>query len=95
MKSGIEELSENLHRLLADAEALLKAAAEGANANLDESGKTARATLHRVCGHLRSAREEVTSRAHKLDGAVHANPWRAVLATAVVAFIAGLSVRRR
>ena len=44
---------------------------------------------------LLKARDEVTNRAHKLDGEVHAHPWRALLATAVLGFIAGLSVRRR
>ena len=95
MKSGIEELSGNLGKLLAEAEALLHGAANGADAKLDQASETARETLHRVCGHLRSARDEVAGRARKLDGAVHAHPWRAVAAAAIVAFIAGLSVRRR
>ena len=95
MKSGIEELSDNLHRLLKDAESLLKVATEGASSELSDADNAARATLHRICGHLRNARDEVTNRAHKLDDEVHAHPWRALLATAVLAFIAGLSVRRR
>ena len=53
MKSGVEELSDNLGRLLEDVEALLKGAASGAGSELGEADKAARATLHRVCGHLR------------------------------------------
>ena len=95
MKSSIEELSENLRRLLEEAESLLQGTAGGAGAKLDQAGESARETLHRVCAHLRGARDEVAGRARKLDGLVRAHPWQALLTTAVVAFIAGLSVRRR
>ena len=95
MKASIEELADNLHELLENAEALLKKSADGAGEGLDHAGEEARATLQRVCGHLRNARDEVGSRARKLDGAVRAHPWQALAVTAIVAFIAGLAVRRR
>ena len=95
MKASIEELSENLHKLLEDAEALLKKSADGADKELDQAGANARATLQRICAHLRDARNEVAGRARQLDGTVRAHPWPALAVTAIVAFIAGLSVRRR
>jgi ElaB/YqjD/DUF883 family membrane-anchored ribosome-binding protein len=95
MTSSIEELSENLRKLLEAAEELLRGSAAGAGKTMDQAGEHARETLHRVCGHLRNARDEVSGRARKLDGAVHAHPWPALAATAIVAFIAGLAARRR
>lgn len=95
MKSGFEELSENLRKLLEDAEALLQGTAIGAGAKLDQAGESARETLQRICGRLRNARDEVSSHARKVDGAVHAHPWQALTTAALVAFIAGLLVRRR
>lgn len=82
--SSVEELAANLHKLLADAEALLRESTEGAGE-----------TLRRMCAHLRTAVEELTDKTHKVDQAVHAHPWWALAATAVVAFVAGISVRRR
>jgi ElaB/YqjD/DUF883 family membrane-anchored ribosome-binding protein len=95
MKASIIELSDNLGRLLEDAEALLKKSADGAGDELDQAGINARATLQRMCGHLRNARDEVGNRARQVDGAVRAHPWPALAVTAIVAFIAGLAVRRR
>jgi ElaB/YqjD/DUF883 family membrane-anchored ribosome-binding protein len=82
--SSVEELAANLHRLLADAEALLRDSAEGASE-----------ALRRTCTHLRTAGEDLTNKTRNVDQAVHAHPWWALTATAIVAFIAGLSVRRR
>lgn len=95
MKPGIEELSDNMRKLLEDAEALLEGTANGAGAKLDKAGRNAREGLQRVCGHLRDAKDEVSSRARKVDSAVHSHPWQALATTAAVAFIAGLLVRRR
>lgn len=82
--SSVEELAANLHTLLADAEALLTESTDGAGE-----------TLRRTCEHLRTAREELANKARKVDQVVHAHPWWTLTATAVVAFVAGLSVRRR
>jgi ElaB/YqjD/DUF883 family membrane-anchored ribosome-binding protein len=95
MKPGIEEISESLRKLIDDAEALLRNAAAGTGEKLDQADEHAREALQRCCGHLRRARDEARSRARKLDGTVHAHPWRALALTAIVAFIAGLAVRRR
>jgi len=39
--------------------------------------------------------DAVTHRARRFAGEVQTRPWRALLATAVVPFVAGISVRRR
>lgn len=95
MKPGIENFSENLRKLLEDAETLLQGTANRTGARLDEAGETAHAALHRACGHLRNARDEVAGKARKANDEVHAHPWQAVATAAIVAFVAGLLVRRR
>lgn len=95
MPSPIEELSDDLRKLLKAAEDLLQDTSGAAGQQLDQAGEEARATVNRVCGHLRSARDEVSGRARKLDSAIHAHPWQALVGTAIVAFIAGLAMRRR
>jgi ElaB/YqjD/DUF883 family membrane-anchored ribosome-binding protein len=95
MKPGIETFSENLRKLLEDAETLLQGTANRADARWDETGETAQAALHRACGHLRNARDEVAGGARKVNGTVHAHPWQAVATAAIVAFVAGVLVRRR
>jgi ElaB/YqjD/DUF883 family membrane-anchored ribosome-binding protein len=96
MKSStIEELEENLHKLLASAEAILRTSADQAGEKVDDAVESAGARLRRTCSHLRQARDELTNKARSIDETVRGNPWWALGATAVVAFVAGLSVRRR
>jgi ElaB/YqjD/DUF883 family membrane-anchored ribosome-binding protein len=95
MKQNIERISAGLASLLDEAEAILQSTAEGADRTLDAADRKSRATLQRVCGHLRNARSEVAEGAHRIDAAVHAHPWSAMAATAIAGFIAGLLVRRR
>ena len=93
--STIEELTDNLHKILTEAETLLQGSADSAGNTFDEAAATARDSLRRTCTHLRNARDEITNRARTVDHAVHAHPWQALAGTAIVAFIAGLAVRRR
>ena len=95
MKQNIERISAGLSKLLDEVETLLNDAAEGAGEKAAHADAKGRETLHRVCGHLRNARSEVVDRAHRIDGTVHSDPWRAIALTAVVSFFAGLLVRRR
>lgn len=90
-----EDLAGNLRGIRADAEALLKAAAEATGDKLDAAGESAIDSLQRVCEHLRSAEDEVSKKARALDRMVRANPWQAIAATGVIAFLLGLLVRRR
>jgi len=93
--STFEELAGNLRGIRANAEALLKTAAEASGDKLDAAGESAIDSLQRVCEHLRSAEDEVSKKAHALDRLVRANPWQAIAATGVIAFLLGMLVRRR
>ena len=93
--STFEELTRNLRGIRADAEALLKTAAETTGDKLDAASETALDSLHRVCDHLRAAEDEVSKKAHAIDRLVRANPWQALAATGVIAFMLGMLVRRR
>jgi ElaB/YqjD/DUF883 family membrane-anchored ribosome-binding protein len=93
--STFEELAGNLRGIRADAEALLKTAAEVGGDKLDDAREAAVDSLQRVCEHLRSAEDEVTKKAHALDRLVRTNPWQVIAATGVVAFLLGMLVRRR
>jgi ElaB/YqjD/DUF883 family membrane-anchored ribosome-binding protein len=93
--SGFEELAGNLRGIRADAEELLRAAADRTGEKLDSAGEAALDSLHRVCDHLRAAEDEVSKKAHALDRLVRANPWQAIAATGVIAFLLGMLVRRR
>jgi ElaB/YqjD/DUF883 family membrane-anchored ribosome-binding protein len=93
--STFEELANNLRGIRADAEALLKTAADTGGDKLDAASESALDSLQRVCDHLRSAEDEVSKKAHALDRLVRAHPWQALAATGVVAFLLGMLVRRR
>jgi ElaB/YqjD/DUF883 family membrane-anchored ribosome-binding protein len=95
MKQNIEKISASLTRLLDEVEDILQSTAESADRKLDVAEHEGREALQRVCGHLRNARSEVMEGVHKIDGTIHAHPWRALAATAIVSFFAGLLVRRR
>ena len=95
MKQNIERISAGLATLLDEVETMLNAATEGVSGKAEHADAKVRHTLHRVGGHLRNARSEIVDRAHKIDGAIHSNPWRAIALTAAVSFFAGLLVRRR
>jgi ElaB/YqjD/DUF883 family membrane-anchored ribosome-binding protein len=93
--STFEELARNLGGIRAEAEALLKKATETGSDKLDAAGESALDSLLRVCDHLRAAEDEVSKKAHALDRLVRANPWQAIAATGVIAFLLGMLVRRR
>ena len=95
MKQNIERISAGLATLLDEVETMLNDATEGVSEKAEHADAKVRQTLHRVGGHLRNARSEIVDRAHKIDGAIHSNPWRAIALTAAVSFFAGLLVRRR
>jgi ElaB/YqjD/DUF883 family membrane-anchored ribosome-binding protein len=96
MKSpDFEGLAASLRGIRADAEALLKTAADAGGDKLDTAGESALDSLQRVCEHLRSAEDEVSRKAHALDRLVRAHPWQALATTGVIAFLLGTLVRRR
>ena len=93
--SSFEELAGNLRGIRANAEALLKTAADATGEKLDEASESALDSLQRVCDHLRAAEDEVSKKAHALDRLVRSNPWQVIAATGVIAFLLGMLVRRR
>lgn len=90
-RSSIGEFGQKLHELLAEAEKLLDAGA----AKADGAQDAATDALRRAREHLRAASEEIAGRARAVDRAVHENPWRAIAATGLIAFLLGMLVRRR
>jgi ElaB/YqjD/DUF883 family membrane-anchored ribosome-binding protein len=92
---NIEGLSAELGKILAEIEATLKAATADAGDGVDHAQAHVHASLRRACQHLRAAQREIVERAHSLDGAVRANPWQAVAATGLAAFLLGYWSRRR
>ncbi len=95
MNQDFRKISDGLTTLLDEVESLLESTAEGTGRKLDAAEEKGRETLQRLHGHLRNARGEIVAGAKKIDGAVHAHPWGALAATAIVSFLAGLLVRRR
>jgi ElaB/YqjD/DUF883 family membrane-anchored ribosome-binding protein len=89
--SAMNELAADLKSLLSDAEALLRDARNGAGEKLT----AARESLGKACEHLRHAESEIGKHARAVDRAVRDHPWKAILATGLVAFCLGLLVRRR
>jgi ElaB/YqjD/DUF883 family membrane-anchored ribosome-binding protein len=87
----MDSLAADLRSLLSDAEALLREARDGAGDKLS----AARESLGKACEHLRHAESELGKHARAVDRIVRDNPWKAILATGVVAFLLGLLVRRR
>jgi len=83
-RPDVEKLTQTLGALLANVESLLQTGAGDA----DE-------VLHRAREHLGAAHEALQGRVKRLDRRVRANPWEAIAAASLVAFIIGLLVRRR
>jgi ElaB/YqjD/DUF883 family membrane-anchored ribosome-binding protein len=94
-RSRMDNLGSRLHELLADIETLLDAGAEAAGEAGGKASDTARDSLGRVRQHLKAAQEEVSGRAREVDRAIHDNPWKAIAAVGVAAFLAGVLVSRR
>lgn len=75
----VEALAAKLRALLADADDLVHSDAR----------------IARMREHLENARKEISERADAVNRSVHDNPWRAIAAVGIVAFVLGLLVRRR
>ena len=93
--TSFEALTVGLRSAIAEAEALLKSTANGAGDQVNVARDRARESLRRVRAHMAAAEREIVGHAHSLDRAVHANPWQAIAATGVVAFLLGYWMRRR
>jgi len=93
--ASFEHLSAELGKILTEVESALKKAAADAGDGLDNANARVHGSLRRACEHLRAAQHELADRAHSLDRVVHANPWQAVAATGLVAFLLGMWMGRK
>ena len=98
-ESRTDSLAARLAELLKDVDQLLESGAAKAHevkdAAQDAAQDAVHDSLHRAREHLRRAGDELRGRARAIDQAVHENPWKAIAATGLVAFLLGLLVRRR
>jgi ElaB/YqjD/DUF883 family membrane-anchored ribosome-binding protein len=89
------KLADDLHMLVSDAEALLRATAGNAGEKASEARERAEESLRALRGRLSSLEREVTGRARFVDGYVRENPWKAVAVAGGVALLVGLLMGRR
>ncbi|TLY60638.1 MAG: DUF883 domain-containing protein [Gammaproteobacteria bacterium] len=89
------KLADDVHTLVNDAEALLRATADGGGEKASVARKSAEESLRALRSRLASLEREVTGRARVVDGYVHDNPWTAIAVVGGVALLVGLLVGRR
>ncbi|HUA24401.1 MAG TPA: DUF883 family protein [Steroidobacteraceae bacterium] len=84
------KLAEDIKTLVRDAEALLRASAEGAEELSEEARDRAQQSLHALRSQLADIERDLKGRAEVLDGYVRDNPWAAVAVVGGIALLAGL-----
>jgi ElaB/YqjD/DUF883 family membrane-anchored ribosome-binding protein len=80
-------ITDDLRKLVGEAEALLRATAKGGNGEIQER---AQATLRDLRLRMNALQENLRLRAGDVDTYVHENPWQAVAAVGGVALLLGL-----
>jgi ElaB/YqjD/DUF883 family membrane-anchored ribosome-binding protein len=85
-------LAEDLRTLVDDAEALLRATSNAANAEVQGQ---AQETLQDLRLRLSALEERVRERAQEVDTFVRDNPWRALAVVGGVALLIGMLMGRR
>jgi ElaB/YqjD/DUF883 family membrane-anchored ribosome-binding protein len=98
-QASADQLMDDLHTVLEDAEALLSATAGQAGERIQQVRARAEETVRAARDRLAAAQEEVTRRAREAlgdaDDYVHENPWQAIGIAAGAAFLVGLLAGRR
>ncbi len=89
------KLAEDIKTLVRDAEALLRASAEGAEELTEEARDRAQQSLHALRSQLADIESDLKGRAEVLDGYVRDNPWMAIAVVGGLALLVGLVVGRR
>jgi ElaB/YqjD/DUF883 family membrane-anchored ribosome-binding protein len=89
------KLAEDIKTLVRDAEALLRASAEGAEELTEEARDRAQQSLHALRSQLADIESDLKGRAEVLDGYVRDNPWMAIAVVGGIALLVGLVVGRR
>lgn len=94
-----DQLIEDFFKVVADAEALLRATADQGGDELVALRNSMQKTLLAARGRLHDAQDSVVRQgraaAQATDSYVHANPWSAVGVAAGIGLLAGLYGRRR
>jgi len=88
------KLADDLHALVSDAEALLKATAGQAGEKAAEARERAEESLASLRGRLEDLEDNVRGRAKQVDGYVRDNPWQALAIAGGVALLVGMLMGR-
>src|SRR6201984_1975996 len=90
----VGKLADDLHALVSDAEALLKATAGQAGEKASEARERAEESLQSLRDRLAVLEDVVKGRARQVDGYVRDNPWQALAIAGGVALLVGILMGR-
>jgi ElaB/YqjD/DUF883 family membrane-anchored ribosome-binding protein len=97
--ASVDRLMQDLHTVLEDADALLRATASQAGEKVQEARARAQQSVQAAREHMVAAEEDLTRRAQEaMEGAdqyVRAKPWQALGIAAGLAFVVGILISRR
>jgi ElaB/YqjD/DUF883 family membrane-anchored ribosome-binding protein len=88
------KLADDLHALVSDAEALLRATANQAGEKASEAREKAEESLQALRDRLDDMQDVVKGRATQVDSYVRDNPWQALAIAGGVALLVGLLMGR-
>lgn len=94
-----DRLMHDLHSVVAEAEALLRATAGQAGEGAAELRAKVQASLDRASRHLRDLQDAAVDKAkaagRATDAYVHDNPWQSIGVAAAVGLLLGMLISRR
>jgi ElaB/YqjD/DUF883 family membrane-anchored ribosome-binding protein len=88
------KLADDLHALVSDAEALLRATAGQAGEKAQEAREKAEESLQSLRERLSDLEDHVKGRAKQVDTYVRDNPWQALAIAGGVALLVGILMGR-
>lgn len=98
-KPSVDRLMQDLHAVLEDADALLRATAGNAGEKVQQARARAEESVRAARERMVAAQEDLSRRAEVIaqdaDRYVRDKPWQAIGIAAGVAFVVGLLVGRR
>ena len=90
-----DRLMRDLHSVVAEAEALLRATAGQAGEGSSEMRAKVQASLDRARQHLHDLQDAAVEKAKAADAYVHQNPWPVIGVAAAVGLLLGMLISRR
>ena len=93
--SAEDRLVDELHEVVGEAEALLKATANSSGAGSRELRARVEASLGQARQRLHELQDKARAAGKATDAYVHTNPWQAVGMAAAVGVVVGLLISRR